>query len=139
MTSEIKQFAKEKNLPVYTVSPSSIYQNREVGEKLKPTPGQMLSLIQKSKYFITNSFHGTVFGIKFRKSMVVCSRDIFIDKQNVRMTELLTDLNLSERYLLFNNRINIDEVDKKVDWDEVAGMLNKKRRESELFIETSLS
>lgn len=92
----IKALSECHSLPVYSVST-----NMEISDGsnvLTPTPAQLLSLFKNSKLVLTNSFHGTVFSLQFDKLFLSFSRDAFEDKQNLRLTELLGNLDLKDRY-----------------------------------------
>lgn len=66
---------------------------------VKPTPEELLGLIEKCDFFLTNSFHGTVFGIALEAEFLVLARDQYDNKQNVRMKDLLETAKLGDRYI----------------------------------------
>ncbi len=62
-------------------------------------PKEFLNLIKNSQYVITDSFHGTVFSIVFKKSFWTVSRNSEGKNMNSRMMSLLEDANASQRFL----------------------------------------
>jgi len=98
LANAVEYYSREMQLDVRVVAPegchSSLAQN-----VIKPTPQELLGLIEKCSFLATNSFHGTVFGIIFEVPFVVFARDSFSNKQNVRMQELLRSVGLYDRFI----------------------------------------
>lgn len=91
---EIMAFAKSKHLKVKYVAS----QNRvdELGKEY-PTIGEWLYLMSHASYFITNSFHGTVFSMIFHKPFMTIPLSGKTARMNGRIADLLTDSGLEER------------------------------------------
>lgn len=139
MTRYIKNIAKQTKMPIYSISPKSIYLHKEIGVQITPTPGQLLGLIMKAKLFITNSFHGTVFAINFRTQFLVMPRDEFPDKQNLRLNELLGNTDLKSRFVNYDQNIfNHKTVFNEIDWDNSYSKLEVYRNKSENFLSNAL-
>ena len=140
-TSEvIKEASIIKQLPVYSTSSNSIFKHKEVGKQLIPTPGQLLGLIEKSDLFITNSFHGTVFSIIFKKTVVATARDSFPDKQNLRIVELLEKVKLDNRFLKAfapHERVN-EVINNDCDFKYTDQLLEDDHKKSKRFITNAL-
>lgn len=98
MNETLDAVAASKNLQHYVVSTNSPDGSITSGEARRPTPGQLLGLIEKANLFATNSFHGTVFALLLRTSFLTFARDSAPDKQNLRLTELLSAFRLEDRY-----------------------------------------
>lgn len=65
-----KKFADSVGLPLYRISPS-LHQITRGGKFIYlPDLGDFLSFIKNCTYFITDSFHGTVFALIFNKQFV---------------------------------------------------------------------
>jgi Polysaccharide pyruvyl transferase len=94
----VNAFKKRDNLTILAVSTNSEFMFDSTWNELKPTPGQLLGLIERSSITITNSFHGTVFSIILRAKFLTLARDAHKDKQNIRMEELLSNLELDKFY-----------------------------------------
>lgn len=94
-----------------------------------------ISCFIDSKYIITDSYHGCIFSIIFKKEFVVCTNK---SGGISRLTSLLKSINLSSRLvsdnisdisILFNSNINYDNVD---------NLLEKQIKFSKNFIHSSL-
>lgn len=94
----INKISSSKQLAILSVSTNLSRPFDKGWKELYPTPGQLLGLMEKSSINITNSFHGTVFSIIFRKKFLTFSRDVYRNKQNTRMMELLSELDLINFY-----------------------------------------
>ncbi len=118
------------------VSTNSQYSFGEAWNELTPTPGQLLGLIEKSSMMITNSFHGTVFSILLKARFLSFARDEFEDKQNTRMIDLLSQLEI--RDLFCSPFAGSEEMLKKLNYsycsDQVFNNLEKLKDISERYL-----
>ena len=87
-------------------------------------PGEFLSLIKNSEFVVTNSFHGTVFSILYKKNFV----SIPHLKLGERMRTLLTILNLEDK--LITDKSMIENAFTKIDYEEVDKKLQILRSKS---------
>lgn len=62
-------------------------------QRITVSPGQFLYLIKNAKCVVTNSFHGTVFSILYKKNFLTISKE----GTSARMKELLTQLGLENK------------------------------------------
>lgn len=90
-------------------------------------PGEFVSYIRQAKYIVTDSFHGTVFSIIFKKKFIVFNR--FQNKEkgstNSRIDTLLNLLGLAERRVtsdvkmdpwnIMEQKINYEDINTKMD------------------------
>ena len=140
MDKSINLISEKNNHSVLAVSTNLIYPFDGNYRELHPTPGQLLGLIEKSSLTVTNSFHGTVFSIILQTKFLSFSRDSYKDKQNVRIEELLSNLNLEKFYC--EPFLDVKEVYKKLsienNYKNVFEKLAKMRNISENFIEKAL-
>src|SRR5690554_803959 len=93
-------------------------------------PINWINRIKYSRYFITNSFHGTAFAITYKKLFfaVPTNKSNQLGR-NARFTELLDSVSLTDR--LINNKLDIDRlIDREIDYDNVHTLLVERRRES---------
>lgn len=90
--------SREMGLPLYAVSTNAPESGGDSVQHLQPTPGQLLGLIEKARFFVTNSFHGTVFAINFRTEFLTFARDVAKDKQNLRLEELLDSVHAAQSF-----------------------------------------
>ncbi len=89
-----------------------------------PSPIGWLRRIEGASFMVTNSFHGVVFCLIFHPPFVAVLIDGKIGSMNSRIVELLNNVGLPHRIIateerifdnLYNEIINWDEVDQKVD------------------------
>ena len=84
-------------------------------------PREFLTYIRDAEMIFTNSFHGTVFSILFQKKFYS------VYKENGRISNLLTFLNLESRHIKAENEIDDTEV---IDYHSVADRLCSYRSQS---------
>jgi hypothetical protein len=92
----------------------------EVSVSLKPT--EFLRGIHDSKYFITNSFHGSVFGLIYGKNFLsVTQNDLPGADQNQRQKELMQRYGLENRWV--HNTSTIEEMEiciqSDINWSKI--------------------
>lgn len=102
-------------------------------------PGHWLDRISQAEFVLTNSFHGTVFSILYKKKFaVVPSR---LQKElglNGRFLDLLESIGLSDR-VYFNSENNIaDFISREINFNVSFVKLNERRQHSFLFLKKSL-
>ena len=99
LTRLIRHVALELNLPVYSISPQRFRFFLETGKTVYPTPAEWCGWIANASFVITNSFHGSGFSILNRRPFLSFPR-VARDGQNDRITDLLHDFSLDDRYIL---------------------------------------
>lgn len=118
-----RRFAKKRNLKViYT----GLLPDRYYGVTTVYDAGvaEFLSYIKYADYVITNSFHGTVFSILFKRQFV----NVIIASTSSRAKNLLKILHLTERMISNENEVAI--LDDQINYDEVDKLINEKRKDS---------
>lgn len=118
--NEIKSFAESKGLPYLIVS---------AGNHIKSTDSveSWLANFRDASYVITDSFHGTVFSIIFKKDFYVLGNE---DRGNDRFNSLLNCLDLKDR--MINGKINSKSM---IDWTMVYKNLDIHRKMSLLQLQ----
>lgn len=104
---QIIKEANGKNLRV-------VYRSAQGGkddglEQTYPTPSQWLSLIKKADYIVTNSFHGVIFSIIYRKNFVYIPSKGKMSSTNERIYSILNMLNIPGR-IYSDGKFFIDSV-----------------------------
>ncbi|PTP72402.1 polysaccharide pyruvyl transferase family protein [Vibrio splendidus] len=105
-----------------------------------PSPNELLGLIKNAELVLTNSFHGLVFSIIFKKSFLGFQRDLFKDKQNLRLTGLLSMCGIEKNLIFAGTTIdqsNLNDI-LSIDYDEVAENLAKEKEKSSSFLMRAL-
>ena len=99
------------------------------------SPLEWVSHIKKSSFIVTNSYHGTLFSIIFRKPFIFVSLSGIKSSYNDRAISLLKELGLSARILGDYDEAVIDSmINLEINWDDVSEILSEKREKSVKFI-----
>lgn len=118
-----KELAGKKNCEVYY---TGLLPDRYPGVKTiyNAGIGEFLSYIKYAEYVITNSFHGTIFCILFRKQFVT----INIAFTSSRVENILQIAGIPNRMIKNSQDMNI--IEEKIDFDLINEKFIKKRLES---------
>jgi hypothetical protein len=126
------RLSQEKNLKIYYIC-IDIHDRRNLsGVKnvkclLSPSPEEFLNLIYHAEYVFTNSFHGTVFSVVFKK-LFYCETN-FGEQHNHRIIVLLEGLGLTDR-IICSDQIN----ETVINWSEVERRLKNQKEKSEHYL-----
>jgi hypothetical protein len=118
--AQVYLYAKKKGLDVVYVASQG---RSDDFEKTYPTIEEWLHLIEHAEMVVTNSFHGTVFSMIFRKKFATLLLTGTFAKMNDRIVDLLTKYALNERILSGN----LDEYEKDVDYTVFDEIICKDR------------
>jgi len=117
---------------------------RSTAHSARRTPTEWIDAFDKSKYVITNSFHGTVFSIIFEKPFLVLLREGEKESGNARILSLLKLLGLDTRAVKESelDRLSLDEFGLRllapVAWCDVRERLTMWRDRSIQFLDEAL-
>lgn len=106
-----------------------------------PSPSEFLRAIDDAKYFITNSFHGLVFGLIFQKHLLfVPQRNRPCEDQNERQVELLHRYGLQGRNIDMSASVEeiMSTMITDVDWVGVQRIIEVEREYSIGWLKMSL-
>lgn len=104
--------------------------------KVFPTISEWLGLIRDSRFIITNSFHGTVFALIFRKQFAVVP--LKNENRNTRIKSLLQKVGLLDR-ICYDSETLSRCMDFQVDYSAVSSKLEDFRDYSRKIIVESLA
>ncbi len=129
MTAYADRIAKENGWKVIEISLQAINADRhrmfyEAGVE------EFLSLVKNAEYVVTNSFHGMLFSIQYRKPFITFCRD----QSNTKIMEVMDMLKLTKRIGIEGNEI----LKKDINYNEVFDIIKKERKESLKFLENNL-
>jgi len=96
---------------------------------------EWLSMFRDAEFIATDSFHGTVFAIIFRKPFVTIANP---DRGNARFKSLLEPLGLQDRMTEDIDKA-IGIATRQIDWADVESRLNALRAKSITFLKNALS
>ncbi len=89
-----KRFAQQTELHLIDVNGNPNAENRRIGDSRIVSPQEFLWYVKNAAFVVTNSFHGTVFSVLYKKRFAV----ILHKETGNRVSELLDKLGLSDRY-----------------------------------------
>ncbi len=129
MEAYTERIAEENGWKVVDISLRAI--NAEKGHIMKYDSGveEFLSLVKYAEYVVTNSFHGMIFSVQYRKPFAIFSRE----QCNTKISELLDLFGLSDRML-----VSGDEHYKDIDYDFVHKNISEARKKSIAFLKAEL-
>lgn len=100
-----------------------------------PSMERWLQYMGGAKLVITDSFHGVVFSLIFRRNFVVITPE---NGRNSRLVDLLRMTGLEDRYHNENETLKPEDITKTIDYDKVNSILDTQRKISVDFLKTSL-
>lgn len=119
------------------------FKNYKMIDALHEKPGvfrtvsEWLDTIKRADYVITDSFHGTVFSIIFKKQFVCIMPKNY--NGQARIPSLLDVLHI-DRSRIYNSILDVvpSSFDKKIDYDEVYKYLEFEKEKSMFFLKCAL-
>lgn len=130
MEAYAKKLAKEHGWKIVEISLRAT--NAEKGHQMFYEAGveEFLSLIKYAAYIVTNSFHGMIMSVQYRKPFVIFSRE----QCDTKITELLELFGLSDHMLMDGN-----EQFAAIDYSCVHEKIELARKEALDFLKMELS
>ena len=106
--------------------------NAEKGHRMFYEAGveEFLSLVKYAEYIVTNSFHGMIFSVQYRKPFVIFSRE----QCNNKIDEILDLFGLKDHILVTGDEIFNDDID----YEKVHSRIAKARENSIAFLKKEL-
>ena len=125
--------SEKLGMKVIDVSGNPNHMNRKVADNRLCGPDEFLWYVKNAEYVVTNSFHGTVFSVIFKKQFVTIPHAV----TGNRVTELLDKLGLERRYYRVTTEA-VDEITNKIDYNNVEKRLEELRESSIEFLSESI-
>ena len=111
----------------------------EIGDTVYPDPGEWVSLLKNARFVVTNSFHGTVFSLLFRKPFIVAGLTGDKATANARAINLLRAVGLEHRFAPSFSAQNAQALmNDEIDWADVERRLDELRQAGDTFLSTQL-
>jgi len=129
MEEYTERIAKEKGLKIVEISLRA--KNSEKGHIMRYDAGveEFLSLVKNASFVVTNSFHGIIFAVQYKRPMTIFSRE----QAGTKITELLDLLDISEsKFSSFNDS------SKEIDYDRVHENIDRARVQSIEFLKKEI-
>lgn len=129
MEAYAERLAKEMGLKIMEISLRAT--NAEKGHIMRYDAGveEFLSIVKHSAFVVTNSFHGLIFAVQYRRPMVVFTRE----QADSKINEVLDLMNLKDSQLTTG-----DEKYKDIDYDDVHKRIAIAREKSLVFLKKEL-
>ncbi|MBR4905239.1 MAG: polysaccharide pyruvyl transferase family protein [Clostridia bacterium] len=124
-----KKLAAKTELKLIDINGNPNAENRKIEDQRICSPGEFLWYFKNAAFIVTNSFHGTVFSVLFRKRFAV----ILHKETGNRASELLDKLGLSHRYTDQTNDV-MRILGLASDWNAAHAAIAKLRAESERYL-----
>lgn len=129
----VNKIASQRNLRVINMLDLDNF------EHYTTSPEEWIYLIHHAELIYTDSFHGTVFSILFKRPFVVCDRigKGIYSQMNSRINTLLKQFNLSSRRGMSSNSYEIDDP-YNIEYGDVDSLLKFKRQEAYDYLNASI-
>jgi len=129
MEAYAEKIAKENGWKIIEISLRAT--NVEKGHRMFYEAGveEFLSLVKHAEFVVTNSFHGMIFSVQYKREFVVFSRE----QCDTKIEEMLQFFDLSDRML-----ISGEEAYANIDYELVYSYIAKAREESLVFLRKAL-
>jgi polysaccharide pyruvyl transferase WcaK-like protein len=122
----VHQISREKNLRIVAIDG---FPRANVRRNFAVQPEEWLGLFMTADYVVTNTFHGTVFSIKYEKPFTV----ILSDHKRAKVYDLLVDLGLTDTTDV------TEALDRDIDYEKVNTLLEDRVKTSWRYLESSLN
>ncbi|MDO9439150.1 polysaccharide pyruvyl transferase family protein [Hydrogenophaga sp.] len=111
----------------------------EIGRTVHPDPGEWVALVKDASFVVTNSFHGTVFALLFKKPFIVAGLTGDKATANARALNLLRAVGLEHRFApSFSAEHTQALMVQPIDWDGVHQRLAEMRATGSAFLRAQL-
>lgn len=126
----IRDLQEKTGLPIVGIGGHALTRIRHKNFTGPVGPAQWLSVIKNADYVITDSFHGAAFSIIFEKELFVS----LASATNSRLVTLMDTFGLNDRIIRGDAVENV----RKIDYDNVASIMRKKREFSLNYLRQAL-
>ena len=138
MPDAVSEAARASGLPVVDLLDSSVYEHYVTGVD------EFIWAIEHARLVYTDSFHGTVFSILFRRPFVVCDRKAADgasdagNKMSSRIDTLLALFGLEHRRALEENRYRIEHP-LVMEYPNIDTILSHERMRTDVYIREAMN
>ena len=134
----IKNIQEVTGLRVISIPMAYLEMGNNEYEKVWCGPGEFISLVKGATVVCTDSFHGTIFSINFRKDFYVFCKHSNSDEasENSRLHNVLDTFGLSDR--LIKSMDNFNELSISIKYDDVDIILENERKKSIGYLKNML-
>lgn len=126
---------KENLTPYFSNNINTEKNNLPAKKRIVPSVESWIEGFMKSKFVVTDSFHGTVFSIIFNKPFIVYANT---QRGGSRFISLLEMFNLEDRLVTSLTDLK-NKTLKPIDWNEVNSIVDNEKSKSIAFLKNSLA
>ena len=109
---------------------------KHIDDCIMPSVEQWLDGFNKAKFVVTDSFHGCVFSIIFRKPFIAIGN---ASRGMARFESLLRMFKLENRLILSEDNLTEELLNSEIDYDAVHEILTKERKKAVKFLEDAIN
>ena len=139
MPNEVLEFAnklaKSKHEKIVFCTLDNLFAIKNKNNTVNPSPEEFLGYIKNADYVVTNSFHGTVFSIIFKKNFFVI-KNVNPNHDNSRLTNVLSLFGLESQ--LVDSSFSPDNLE-DIDYLNVEHKLEAMKKLSKAYINRIIS
>ena len=133
-----KKLSEKHNMPIINIPETSmdLTGNNTIFPCLSPKG--FASLFRNAEYVITQSFHGVVLSIIFRRKFFVLDRETNYNVSGLisRINDMLHRFGLEKR--IINGTEELTLIDEEIDYDEKYKIINQKAEEGRQYLNTAI-
>lgn len=129
LLEKAKEIARKEGLKVIYLNDRVIHRDKEICYVPSASPEEFVGYFKYADYVMTNSFHGTVFSVIFKKHFMVEYESA--GGRNKRIADLLALLDITDREIDDKEEINYKE---DIDWSYADKRIATERKKSEDYL-----
>ena len=118
----LRSFAENNNLKI--VSSNHLFDWCD--ESIPTSPFELLELFKNAEYVVTDTFHGTVFSLLFKKKFVTYASD------NIKIHELVKQFGCECTIIKTNSDFK-ELIKNQLDYEQISGKIKEKSHASQNF------
>ena len=132
---KIREFARKKKCRLIGISGSFWF----CDDSVFPSPFEVLRLFRGAEYRVTDTFHGSVFSIKYNKQFAVFVRDGEELKygNSQKITDLLDKFKLQDR-IISSDSVLEEVIDQPIDYNRVNDKIIMEKQRTNEYLEKLL-
>lgn len=130
----IEKFSKENEIKLKVTGVGESGMKFPARYYFYPSPEEWLSSYSMAEYIVTNTFHGTVFAIIFRRQFVTILQEGKMSRLNSRVFSVLERFNLKSR--IWDGVSDLKKLlETPIDWTTTEREIEKNKEETRIFFE----